>query len=72
MDVKAKIFGEPLVTVPEDHGVESMRFNDGKGSPGGSLIVGRMHTNWRQGEPGRLYRCATYIETRFSSNPRLG
>ena len=59
MDVQAKIFGKPLLTVPEDHGVDSMRFNDGKGSPGGAFIVGRMHASWRNGEPGRLYRSAS-------------
>ena len=59
MDVKAKTFGEPLLTVPEDHGVDGMRFNDGKGSPGGAFIVGRMHASWRNGEQGRLYRSAS-------------
>ncbi len=32
------------------------RFNDGKVSPQGSLLVGRMHAKWRDGERGRLYR----------------
>ena len=66
MDVLAKTFGAPLLTVPEDHGVESMRFNDGKGSPGGAFIVGRMHSSWRNGEPGRLYRSAICFNS-FSS-----
>ena len=35
---------------------EGMRFNDGKVSPAGSLLVGRMHNKWRDGERGRLYR----------------
>lgn len=48
--------GEPAVaTVPEDHGVAEMRFNDGKASPAGVFVVGRMHNNWRGGENGRLY-----------------
>lgn len=33
-----------------------MRFNDGKVSPSGTLLVGRMHSKWRDGNPGRLYR----------------
>lgn len=32
------------------------RFNDGKVSPAGSLLVGRMHAQWRDGQRGRLYR----------------
>lgn len=54
--VQQRTFGQPLLTVPEDHGVESMRFNDGKASPGGKVIIGRMHAKWRDGNPGRLYR----------------
>ncbi|CAL8465500.1 g5036 [Coccomyxa elongata] len=61
LDVRAKSFGKPLLEVPEDHGVDSMRFNDGKGSPGGAFIVGRMHSKWRDGEPGRLYRADVKI-----------
>eukprot|EP00887_Chlorella_sp_A99_P003203 scaffold9.g3203.t1 len=45
-----------LATVPESHGRESMRFNDGKVSPQGTLVVGRMHAKWREGQRGRLYR----------------
>lgn len=33
-----------------------MRFNDGKVSPQGTLLVGRMHSKWRDGQRGRLYR----------------
>ena len=57
--VKERRFGAVLATVPEAHGVADMRFNDGKGSPGGNLIVGRMHSSWRKGHPGRLYRCCS-------------
>ncbi len=32
------------------------RFNDGKPSPTGILILGRMHSNWRADNPGRVYR----------------
>ena len=56
VDVKERKYGAVLATVPEEHGVADMRFNDGKGSPGGDLIVGRMHSGWRKGNPGRLYR----------------
>ena len=56
VDIAARKFGAVLATVPEDHGVDQMRFNDGKGSPGGALILGRMHASWRKGHPGRLYR----------------
>ena len=49
-----------VATVPEEHAWEGppsgMRFNDGKASPGGVFIVGRMHMDWRNGQPGRLYR----------------
>ena len=32
-----------------------MRFNDGKVTPQGTLLVGRMHAKWREGKRGRLY-----------------
>ena len=35
---------------------EGMRFNDGKVSPQGTFVVGRMHAKWREGNRGRLYR----------------
>lgn len=44
-----------LATVPEEHGVKDMRFNDGKVTPQGAFLVGRMHSSWRKGERGRLY-----------------
>lgn len=35
---------------------ECMRFNDGKVAPSGTaLIVGHMHSKWREGHQGRLY-----------------
>eukprot|EP00890_Picochlorum_soloecismus_P002944 jgi/Picsp_1/3650/NSC_06487-R1_smp-30 gluconolaconase lre domain-containing protein len=45
-----------IAMTPEDDGVENMRFNDGKISPQGTLIVGRMHSKWRDGNPGTLYK----------------
>lgn len=59
LDLKTKKpVGEALFTVPEQHGVDKMRFNDGKAAPGGAVIIGRMHADWRKGSPGRLYKCA--------------
>lgn len=45
----------PLLAFPSKR-TENMRFNDGKVSPQGSLVVGRMHSKWRDGQRGRLYR----------------
>lgn len=59
VDVDRKALGPALATTPEAHGIDDMRFNDGKGAPGGELIIGRMHSKWREGNPGRLYRCGT-------------
>lgn len=46
----------PLLPLWPPCSAASMRFNDGKVSPQGSLLVGRMHSKWRDGNPGRLYR----------------
>ncbi|EFN53462.1 hypothetical protein CHLNCDRAFT_136730 [Chlorella variabilis] len=56
VDVAAGTTGRVLATTPEEHGVDGMRFNDGKVSPQGTLLVGRMHCKWRDGQRGRLYR----------------
>ena len=56
MDVTNRSVVRTIATVPEEHGIENMRFNDGKASPGGMFIVGRMHMGWRDGNWGRLYR----------------
>ena len=46
---------EEVSVLPDDFGPDC-RFNDGKVTPDGShLIVGHMHSAWRQGKPGRLY-----------------
>ena len=47
-----------------DHTSESgFRFNDGKCTPGGTYILGRMHYEGPAGGPaGRLYTCALLIE----------
>jgi hypothetical protein len=45
-----------LAEAPAAHGAgEALRFNDGKVSPQGAFILGRMHSDWRKGERGRLY-----------------
>lgn len=46
-----------LATTPEDHGLpsEGWRFNDAKAAPGNTLILGRMHKDWRNGTNGRVY-----------------
>ena len=61
VDVERRALGPALATTPEAHGTDDMRFNDGKGAPGGELIIGRMHSKWRDGNPGRLYRRAPPI-----------
>jgi hypothetical protein len=58
VDVAARALSSAVAETPAEHGVDDMRFNDGKGAPGGELIIGRMHSKWRDGKPGRLYRCA--------------
>lgn len=44
--------------MPEEHGIEGWRFNDGKISPGGVFIGGRMHSTGDKldGEHGHWYR----------------
>ena len=45
-----------LAETPEAHGVDGMRFNDGKVAPNGAFVLGRMHNAWREpGNRGRLY-----------------
>ncbi|KAK9805523.1 hypothetical protein WJX72_003241 [[Myrmecia] bisecta] len=55
VDLDKRLVGPAVATVPESHGVEEMRFNDGKASPAGVFVVGRMHNKWRDNNPGRLY-----------------
>lgn len=46
-----------IAASPEAHGVEGYRFNDGKVSPGGVFIGGRMHLSGAEvdGKHGRWY-----------------
>ena len=50
-----KLSESPLATLPESEGVEGLRFNDGKVSPGGTFVVGRLHARWRDGMKGAVY-----------------
>ena len=47
-----------IASIPEEHGTEDYRFNDGKVSPGGVFIGGRMHStgDTPDGKHGRWYR----------------
>lgn len=57
VDVSSSSFdATPLATLGEGEGVEEgMRFNDGKVSPQGTFIIGRMHSKWREGKKGAVY-----------------
>lgn len=55
VNVPNRTLGQTLSIVPEGHGVDDMRFNDGKAAPGGVLILGRMHLSMDPSNPGRLY-----------------
>lgn len=54
--VTERTLGQLVAQTPDPHGVEGLRFNDGKASPAGTLVVGRMHAKWREGYRGRLYK----------------
>eukprot|EP00884_Botryococcus_braunii_P012423 jgi/Botrbrau1/21181/Bobra.0061s0072.1 len=58
--VSEKKIGQLVAQTPDAHGVEGLRFNDGKASPAGTLVVGRMHAKWREGYRGRLYKLEWY------------
>jgi sugar lactone lactonase YvrE len=54
--------------VPEEHGVEDYRFNDGKISPAGVFIGGRMHSTGAQldGRHSHWYRLEWHKEQKKS------
>ena len=52
----AATIGRPLATLDEGEGVTDMMFNDGKVSPRGAFVVGRLHSKWRDGHTGAVYR----------------
>ena len=41
--------------MPADDNAEGTRFNDGKATPQGVFIVGRLHRDWRGGQPGKVF-----------------
>ncbi|KFM27943.1 Regucalcin [Auxenochlorella protothecoides] len=51
-----KVTKQAIATTPKEHGTEGFRFNDGKVSPSGTLLIGRMSNKWRKGARGRQYR----------------
>ena len=54
--------------MPEEHGVEDYRFNDGKISPAGVFIGGRMHSTGAQldGKHSHWYRLEWHKEQKNS------
>lgn len=47
--------GRILAFVGTDDNAEGTRFNDGKATPQGVFIVGRLHRDWRGGQPGKVF-----------------
>jgi len=64
---KQKVVSE-IASVPEEHGVEDYRFNDGKISPAGVFIGGRMHSTGAQldGKHSHWYRLEWHKEQKKS------
>lgn len=57
-----------IASVPEEHGVEEYRFNDGKISPAGVFIGGRMHSTGDRldGKHSHWYRLEWHKEQKNS------
>lgn len=55
VDVEKKRTGRIVAFVSTDDNAEGTRFNDGKATPQGVFIVGRMNRAWRDGQPGKLF-----------------
>ena len=55
VDVQNKKTGRIVAFVSTDDNAEGTRFNDGKATPQGVFIVGRMNKAWREGQPGKLF-----------------
>ena len=49
--------GEEVASIPEPLR-RSARFNDGKASPAGAFILGTVHNQAEQGQPGQLFELA--------------
>ncbi|KAK9816013.1 hypothetical protein WJX74_008749 [Apatococcus lobatus] len=57
LDLEKRQLGEKIVAIPEPLR-RSARFNDGKASPAGSFIVGTVHNQAIEGQPGQLFLLA--------------
>lgn len=55
VDVSARKTGKIVAFVSSEDNASGTRFNDGKATPQGVFIVGRMNSAWREGEPGKLF-----------------
>jgi len=55
VNVSQKKTGRIVAFVSTDDNAEGTRFNDGKATPQGVFIVGRMNRAWRDGQPGKLF-----------------
>ncbi len=55
VNVSEKKTGRIVAFVSTDDNAEGTRFNDGKATPQGVFIVGRMNRAWRDGQPGKLF-----------------
>ncbi|KAK9865886.1 hypothetical protein WJX84_010440 [Apatococcus fuscideae] len=55
VDIQKKKVGEKLAEVPYEL-QRPCRFNDGKASPVGTLVVGTMHDKWVEGEPAQMFK----------------
>ena len=64
VDVQNKKTGRIVAFVSTDDNAEGTRFNDGKATPQGVFIVGRMNKAWREGQPGKLFA----MDLRVSGN----
>lgn len=55
VNVEKRKSGKIVAFVSTDDNAEGTRFNDGKATPQGVFIVGRMNRAWRDGQPGKLF-----------------
>jgi sugar lactone lactonase YvrE len=55
LDTRTGEVGPPLASIPADDAVPGTRFNDGKASPQGVWVGGRLHKEWRAGKRARVY-----------------
>ena len=55
VNIEKRKAGRIVAFVSTDDNAEGTRFNDGKATPQGVFIVGRMNRAWREGQPGKLF-----------------